>query len=320
LGKNPLLNPGALIEQGRILYELSSLVPRYLLANTGFDGSVPNDVLRFFWQVIQNRDLIDDLRPENMESIRSRLDPDPEIKLRCFVTGTAPREDEGRPSDPLFRDLYDLTKGPKNVTPDVLKRSNFLADRVAKSPEQGSSQLAIHNPLFEMPEITPQLNDGVVNSARQIVNLNEEELAGFVVADHADVLGHYDRQDGLIAGRPFNAGLFHSGAGFGDPQFFELYRRVAQEILHTRTHVRRARAARLAVARLAAALVTAANMAAAKPAAARPAAAKPAAAKRAAAKRARIGGRRHAPPAGAKPRVTKRAARRRKGGSSTRRR
>ena len=146
LGKNPLLNPGALIEQGRILYELSSLLPRYLLANTGFDGSVPNDVLRFFWQVIQNRDLIDDLRPENMESMRSRLDPDPEIKLRCFVTGTAPREDEGRPSDPLFRDLYDLTKGPKNVTPDVLKRSNFLADRVAKSPNR-----AAHNSPFTTP-------------------------------------------------------------------------------------------------------------------------------------------------------------------------
>jgi hypothetical protein len=170
-----------------------------------------------------------------------------------------------------------------------------------------------------MPEITPQLNDGVVNSARQIVNLNEEELAGFVVADHADVLGHYDRQDGLIAGRPFNAGLFHSGAGFGDPQFFELYRRVAQEILHTRTRVRRARAARLAAALETAANLAAAKRATAKPAATKRAATKRAAAKRAAAKLARIGGRRHPPAAGAKPRATKRAARRRKGGSSTRR-
>ena len=283
LGKNPFFNTAALIEQGRILYELLSLGPRYLLANAGFDGSVPNDVLKFFWQVVQNRDLIDDLKPEKMESLRSRLVPDPEIKLRCFVTGTSPRDDEARPSDPLFRDLYDLTKGPRNVTPAILERGRFLAEQVAKSPKRGRSELAINNPIAEMPEITPQLNDGVVNSARQIVNLHKEELAGFVVADHADVLGHYDRQDGLIRGRPFNAGLFHSGAGFGDPQFFELYRRVAQEILHSRAHVRfmrRARAARMAAARL-----------------------------------ARIDGGPAAPVAGAKPRrnrITKRAARRRK--------
>src|SRR2546429_176938 len=40
-------------------------------------------------------------------------------------------------------------------------------------------------------------------------------VGGFVVADHADVLGHYDRQDALIGGKPYNAELFHSGAGFG---------------------------------------------------------------------------------------------------------
>ena len=78
------------------------------------------------------------------------------------------------------------------------------------------------------------LNDGVVNTVRQIVHPDKpEEVSGFVVADHADVLGHYDRQDSLIEGSPYNAGLFHSGAGFGDDEFFKLYRRVAQAILKT---------------------------------------------------------------------------------------
>ena len=69
---------------------------------------------------------------------------------------------------------------------------------------------------------------------RQIVNAGRrEEVGGFVVADHGDVLGHYDRQDALIGGKPYNTGLFHSGAAFGDDEFFGLYRRVAQAILKT---------------------------------------------------------------------------------------
>ncbi len=34
-------------------------------------------------------------------------------------------------------------------------------------------------------------------------------------------------------GKPYNAGLFHSGAAFGDDAFFGVYRRVAQAILKT---------------------------------------------------------------------------------------
>ena len=70
------------------------------------------------------------------------------------------------------------------------------------------------------------------SACRQVVDPNDRsQVGGFVVADHADVLGHYDRQDSLIEGSPYNAGLFHSGAGFGDDEFFKLYRRVAEAIL-----------------------------------------------------------------------------------------
>jgi len=89
-------------------------------------------------------------------------------------------------------------------------------------------------PRSHLPTISPTLNDGVVNTVRQIVNPGRpEEVGGFVVADHADVLGHYDRQDALIGGKLYNAGLFHSGAAFGDDEFFGLYRRVAHAILKT---------------------------------------------------------------------------------------
>ena len=79
-----------------------------------------------------------------------------------------------------------------------------------------------------------ELNDGVVNTVRQIVNPDRpEEVGGLVVGDHADVLGHYDRLDSPVEGKFYNEGLFHSGAGFGDEEFFQLYRRVARAILKT---------------------------------------------------------------------------------------
>ena len=39
--------------------------------------------------------------------------------------------------------------------------------------------------------------------------------------DHADVLGDYDRID-IATSLPMNTGIFRSGAGFGNDQFFEL--------------------------------------------------------------------------------------------------
>src|SRR3989442_10451000 len=72
-----------------------------------------------------------------------------------------------------------------------------------------------------MPAISPTVNDGVVNAVRQIVNPGRrEEVGGFVVADHADVLGHYDRQDALTGGEPDNARLFHSRGASGATRCF----------------------------------------------------------------------------------------------------
>ena len=107
--------------------------------------------------------------------------------------------------------------------------TQFLATRVRDAPE-----LVIRSGQSKMPPISVTLNDGVVNTVRQIVNPGRhEEIRGVVVADHGDVLGHYDRKETMIGGKNCNAGLFHSGAGFGDDQFFALYRRVAEAILRT---------------------------------------------------------------------------------------
>jgi hypothetical protein len=103
----------------------------------------------------------------------------------------------------------------------------LLQDLIKRKPD-----LVIRSDCSRMPgAVYVELNDGVVNTIRQVVDPDDRsQVGGFVVADHADVLGHYDRQDSLIEGTPYNAGLFHSGAGFGDDEFFKLYRRVAEAI------------------------------------------------------------------------------------------
>lgn len=225
-GMNPLRDPFAIVPGTRTVADLLRIVPSGLAAIAGVQAALPNDVLKFLWQVVQCRDLIGDLRPQRMEALRAQLASEPDIPLTCFVTGTKPRS-AGRPSDPLYDDLYELSAGSGTVSGVVSTCADFVATLVDAHPG-----LVIRGSASLMPQVTPTLNDGVVNTVRQIVHPGRtEEVGGFVVGDHGDVLGHHDRQDGLIDGAPYNAGLFHSGAAFGDNQFFGLYRRVADAIL-----------------------------------------------------------------------------------------
>src|SRR5882724_7375052 len=69
-GENPLRHPTAIIPEARTLIDLLLLVPRDLAAAAGFEFAAPNDVIKFMWQVARNRDLIADLEPERMETVR----------------------------------------------------------------------------------------------------------------------------------------------------------------------------------------------------------------------------------------------------------
>jgi len=226
-GENPLRHPTAILPEMRTLLDLLALIPRDLAATAGVELAAPNDVLKFMWQVARSRRLIEDLKPKDMEALRKRLAPDPDIALTCFVTGTLPRNDKTRPSDPFFCDLYRLSEGSPGVSPEVERCERLLRELIQKDPK-----LVICSDQSKIPPLSPTLNDGVVNTVRQVVNPDQpDEVGGIVVADHADVLGHYDREDAQVGGKPYNAGLFHSGAAFGDDEFFALYRRVAQAIL-----------------------------------------------------------------------------------------
>ena len=82
-----------------------------------------------------------------------------------------------------------------------------------------------------MPATATTLPPQVSPPAFALSGLPPHELAGIVVADHADVLGHYDRTDMFMDDAPLNLGLFHSGAGFNDNEFYALYDRVAEVLI-----------------------------------------------------------------------------------------
>jgi len=232
-GENPLRHPTAIAPTALTLFHLLAVLPREAEATLGLQVARPNDVLKFLFQIVRHRELIADLRPVHMAQVRSTVRHDPSIPLTCFVTGTVPRRGGGE-SDPFFRDLYGMTAdGSAHVGSDVGSAVLDRNRRLLTAALAGRGDAVIVGPEGRVPAaVDLRLNDGIVNSARQLVDGAEPgQFGGFVVADHGDVIGHYDRQDDLIDGAPFNAGLFHSGARFGDDQFFELYRRVANAIL-----------------------------------------------------------------------------------------
>jgi pimeloyl-ACP methyl ester carboxylesterase len=226
--ENPILSWPPIVRGIVLGYHVLRLAPQEIPAVTRVQ--LAKDVITFLMHVMLHRELIADIRPAHMEKLRSTLKPEPGVALTCFVAGTEVQKGKERPAGSFFTDMYDLTKGDGTASAAVDGCRRLLQHLVERRPE-----LVIRSEQSRLPDgIHVELNDGVVNTVRQVVDPDDPaQLGGFVVGDHADVLGHYDRQDSLIGGNPYNAGLFHSGAGFGDDEFFKLYRRVGEAILRS---------------------------------------------------------------------------------------
>ncbi len=200
-----------------------------------------NAAKRYIVEALSARGLVDDLRPNEMSKLHERFRPDfSDVCFRSVVTLAAKRTEhypgaEGpeREPDELFEYLYLQTAGEGGFC--GIENRQLIEDaeqrlRLAMAEED----LLISNPSAERRELTPRLNDGIVNSVRQLYDPdNDDELCAIVVGDHFDVLGYYPYWVGLDkSGRPepVQTGILHSGSGFADGQFFELYRRIARVI------------------------------------------------------------------------------------------
>ncbi|MEY4575587.1 MAG: hypothetical protein RL701_290 [Pseudomonadota bacterium] len=142
--------------------------------------------------------------------------------------------------DALFLFLSTLTSGRGSGALDSQTLAPFLPGSAQRITD------ALRDPqrvITANPELVPQyvdgaLNDGVVNSARQLIDPSDpNELAAVVVADHFDVIGHYDRSFWVTDARTGHehaqtivSGLLHSGSEFRDSQFFALIDRLCAEL------------------------------------------------------------------------------------------
>jgi hypothetical protein len=189
------------------------------------------DAARFCFQLLAHRGLISALTPDRMAELMTgnrRIIP---AKITNFVT-VVPK-DRLVHAAPFFADLWALTadSAASAQADSMAPRPPGAAVRGAIELLDKSAAAVVGSPGAPLPAFDLRASDGVVNSAYQLAEpWDPATLGGIVVADHADVLGYYDGVDALIHGPPLNESVFRSGAGFGDDEFFELYRRVAEAI------------------------------------------------------------------------------------------
>jgi hypothetical protein len=202
-----------------------------LLANLTLDR---RSGLRYLMNVLGTGALVADLQPSRGRGVGNfRSD----ILRRSIVTiahTPEPGASSGRRPDALFRDLLYRASG-------WATGSTEEGERVTASVERLSAALAnrevpvIGSPTAKLPtQLAAWHSDGIVNTVRQLFDPKDpDELAAVVIADHYDVLGHYDRRQWTIdsAGDEvavvITSGLLHSGSGFGDDEFFRLWLAVA---------------------------------------------------------------------------------------------
>jgi hypothetical protein len=199
------------------------------------------DFWRFVTGLWERWELLDDLAPSrSLRLRRARRD----VVRRSFVTVAGQRSDAATtpPADAFFLGLSERAAG-------TLSGCSNQGERVAASVQRLNAALESRGDLVikadhvEAPlPIDAEANDGVVNSARQLFDPSDpDELAGIVVGDHFDVVGYYDRHawmldgDGELRFEQVLSGLLHSGSGFRDDQFFELYGRVANAVAGSRS-------------------------------------------------------------------------------------
>ncbi len=209
----------------RLLPRVLGLVPQ-LLPDRFVQRFVWNAALdldgtsSFARDLLSSRALIADLRPSSMRSLNARQ-PRSEPRLRSVVTMVA--APGSRKPDSVFEFLYAQTRGPGGT--DALAQAGVR--RLQRAVEREPS-LVIKSPSVRMRTIDATLNDGVVNSALQMLDPSGSELLAVVVADHIDVMGYYPRP-----GQMEKRGLLTSGSDFGDEQLFALYRKISDRILET---------------------------------------------------------------------------------------
>lgn len=219
---------------------------------------------QFLHELWCSRDLIADLSPLACAQRRASAGKKLEVLRRSFVTvaGVTPSQEQSTlecmhqkralrlldaeqavafaprapatAPDGLFLLLASLTGGKGQGAPSCPGLISGSVERVAEAVRSPARVVTAASHLVPQ-RVDAVMNDGIVNSARQLIDPTDgQELAAVVIADHFDVLGHYDRTiwvtdaiDGVERPERIVSGLLHSGSEFRDNEFFDLFGRIA---------------------------------------------------------------------------------------------
>jgi pimeloyl-ACP methyl ester carboxylesterase len=168
-----------------------------------FDPTTAGEIARFLDQIVQDHALINDLQPESMRALNTRIEGGDYAGLRHVVTVAPPPSPAtiaggivGDIFRAIYATLYEATADPA-FTPAAFPNGPWLHG--SEAAPAGSESGA---------------NDGVVPSGSQT-------LAGtahlIVEADHLDVIGHFQSR------RFRGTTVFRSGAEFDDEDFQQLW-------------------------------------------------------------------------------------------------
>lgn len=175
-----------------------------LLDRLGVDHATVGEIVKFRDAILRDDALLDDLAPGRMEAMNARLAPDP-IAIESYVTAS-PR--------PALGDLGGLERRAFYL---LLHHATSDASFAPAAFPHGRWLVGAHD--HDLVGNAPEASDGVVPASSQTVS---GEAAGIVLADHEDVIGHFDGQE--------NTTLFKSGSGFTRARFARLWADVAARL------------------------------------------------------------------------------------------
>jgi len=199
------LAPGASLDSLlRLLdFDPGKAAPLLKLAG-GMDAETAAEIGRFRGLLIGDGRLMDDLTPESMRRLNRRIAGGDCRPLKHYVT-VSPRPSPG--ADAVERRLayaacYWATESAR-FAPKAFPAGSWLIG--APDPRLGQAPLA---------------NDGVVPATSQA--LDPRRPSRIVVADHLDVVGHFEGRRG--------ATIFKCGASFGRDEFETLWTDIARAL------------------------------------------------------------------------------------------
>ena len=184
----------------RATLQVPSPTDQLIAQLAGVDDDTAHEIRRFLADVARDHRLVEDLTPESMAELNRPLgggDP----RIDSFVSVAPPPDFSPFKfiAAPLQRALYDVTW---RLTA-AASRDNAPSPR---GPWLGARRIAIGETS----------NDGIVPAWSQTLH---GEAQGIVLADHLDVIGHYES---------VGATFLRSGSDFDDARFRALWSQVAR--------------------------------------------------------------------------------------------